>query len=63
MDRGGPVCTVSSPRRDGWWNVRDGRVLCRHKRKEAAIEAGRVIAERLRVPHQIQESHPLLKEG
>ena len=63
MDRGGKVCTVPSPDGRKWWNIRDGKVLSRHGRREAAVEAGREIAQRLDVPHVIQDSHPLLGEG
>lgn len=63
MDRGGRVCTVPSSDGRKWWNIRDGRVLSRHERKEAAVEAGRVIAQRLGVPHLIQGSQRLLEEG
>lgn len=63
MDRGGRICTVPSSDGRKWWNIHDGRVLSRHVRKEAAVEAGREIAQRLGVPHLVQESQLLLEEG
>lgn len=63
MDRGGKVCTVPVSGGRKWWNIRDGRVLSRHGRMEAAVEAGREIAKRLGVSHVIQDSQPLLQEG
>lgn len=57
MKRGGGVHTVpaegSAP---GWWNKVDGKVVSRHRIKEVAVEAGRVIAKKLAVEHTIHRS-------
>jgi Uncharacterized protein conserved in bacteria (DUF2188) len=53
MKRGGGVHTVPSPEGSGWWNKVDGKVLSRHRLKDSAAEAGRVIARRLAVEHTI----------
>jgi uncharacterized protein DUF2188 len=53
MKRGGGVHTVPSPTGPGWRNEVDGEVLSRHYTKEIAVEAGRVIAKRLKVEHTI----------
>jgi hypothetical protein len=53
MKRGGGVHTVPLPKTLRWANEVDGEVLSRHRTKEAAEEAGREIAKRLRVEHTI----------
>lgn len=53
MKRGGGVHTVPSPEGSGWWNKLDGKVLSKHRLKEAAVEAGRAIARKLLVEHTI----------
>ena len=53
MKRGGGVHTVPQYSAVRWANEVDGKVLSRHRTKEAAEEAGREIAKRLRVEHTI----------
>jgi len=53
MKSGGGVHTVPLPKGFRWANEVDGRVLSRHAEKDAAVEAGREIARRLRVEHSI----------
>ena len=50
------VQTVPSARGSGWWNKLDGRVISRHRTKEAAVESGRATASLLGVPHSIQQA-------
>ena len=59
MDRGGGVHTVPAP---GWWNVRDGKVLSKHRRKSEAVEAGRVIAQQLEEEHTIHNADGVIGE-
>jgi hypothetical protein len=56
MKRGEGLHTVPSPVGRGWWNKVDGEVISRHRTKDNAVEAGRVIARRLRVEHTIHLS-------
>jgi hypothetical protein len=56
MKRGGGVHTVPLPKSPRWANKLDGEVLSRHPTKEAAEEAGREIAKRLRVEHTIHRT-------
>ena len=54
MRRGGGVHTVPAPgTRKGWWNEVNGKPVSKHRLKEIAVEAGRVIARKLREEHTI----------
>lgn len=54
MNRGGGVHTVPAEgTTKGWWNKKDGRILSRHRTKETAVAAGRVMAKQLEVEHTI----------
>lgn len=63
MKRGNGVHTVPSegPRK-GWWNKVDGRILSRHRTKETAVAAGRVMAQQLEVEHHIHRSDGVITE-
>ena len=63
MNRGGGVHTV--PADDGqvrWWNKVDGEIVSRHRTKEVAVEAGKVIAGKLGVDHTIHRADGSLTE-
>lgn len=63
MKRGGGVHTVPAPDdKPGWWNRVDGVVMTRHSSKEAAVEAGRVIARLLRKEHTIHRTDGVITE-
>lgn len=62
MKRGEGVHTVPSPKGAGWLNKMDGRVLSRHRLKEVAVEAGRVVARRFRVEHTIHRADGEISE-
>jgi hypothetical protein len=65
MNRGGGVHTVPTEtegERKGWCNKVDGRVLSRHRTKEAAVTAGRVIAKKLEVEHTIHREDGMISE-
>jgi hypothetical protein len=62
MNRGGGVHTVPSPGGSGWWNKVDGKVVSRHRLKDAAVETGREIARQLRVEHTIHLSDGTIGE-
>ena len=53
MKRGRGVHTVPAAQGSGWCNTSDGRVLSRHRTKDAAVDAGRAMAKQLRVEHTI----------
>jgi hypothetical protein len=56
MKRGGGVHTVPAATGRGWCNEVNGKVLSRHRIKEAAEEVGRKIAKRLEVEHTIHRT-------
>lgn len=64
MKRGGGVHTV--PASDGttrWWNVRNGKILSRHRDKEVAIAAGRQVAKEMQVEHSIHRADGVITEA
>ena len=62
MHRGGGVHTVPAPTGKGWWNEVNGKALSRHRIKEVAVEAGRVIAMKLKVEHTIHREDGVISE-
>lgn len=63
MKAGGGVHTVPAPEgTTGWWNKVDGDVVSRHRVKEVAVEAGRMIATKLGVEHTIHRSDGVITE-
>jgi hypothetical protein len=63
MKRGGGVHTVPAPgTRKGWWNEVKGKPVSKHRLKEVAVEAGRVIALKLRVEHTIHRADGAITE-
>jgi len=62
MKRGGGVHTVPAATGSGWWNEENGRVLSRHRIKDVAVEAGRVIAKKLEVEHTIHREDGVISE-
>jgi len=62
MKRGGGVHTVPSATGSRWSNKVNGKVLSRHRSKEAAEAAGREIAKRLRVEHSIHREDGAITE-
>ena len=62
MNRGGGVHTVPVEGGTGWCNKVDGEVLSRHRRKDAAVAAGRMIAKKLEVEHTIHRSDGVITE-
>lgn len=62
MKRGGGVHTVPAAEGNGWWNKVDGKVVSRHRIKEVAEEAGRVIAKKLGVEHTIHRTDGVITE-
>jgi hypothetical protein len=53
MQRGRGVHTV--PDGNGWANEENGKILSKHRTKEAAVEAGRDVARREEVEHTIHK--------
>lgn len=63
MNAGGGVHTVPAEGpKTGWWNKMDGRVLSRHRTKETAVAAGRVMAKQLEVEHTIHRGDGVITE-
>ena len=62
MERGGAVHTLPNDGR-GWINKRNGKIVSRHRTKEDAEEAGRVIARKLEVEHVIHRSDGVITES
>jgi hypothetical protein len=62
MKRGGGVHTVPSPVGNGWWNKVDGKTRSKHRTKEGAVEAGRVLARELELEHTIHLSDGTISE-
>ena len=61
MNRGGGVHTVPTEK-GGWANKVHGKVVSRHRIKEVAVEAGRVIAKKLEVEHTIHRTDGVITE-
>lgn len=53
MKRGGEVHTLPRLLGSGWFNIRDGRVVSKHRFKYTAVARGRQIAREAKVEHAI----------
>ena len=63
MKRGGGVHTVpAGDGKTGWVNKVDDKVVSRHRTKEVAVEAGRVIAKNIAVEHTIHRADGVISE-
>lgn len=62
MNRGGGVHTVPIEGSKGWCNKVNGQVLTRHRIKETAVAAGRIIAKKLEVEHTIHRGDGVISE-